>query len=139
MKKPSIKTLKAKAWKLFSEYIRRKYADKNGNCTCVTCGAVKPWKEMQAGHAVGGRGGYVLFNEKIVRPQTFSCNVMQKGRYPEFIDYLVNKEKSLTFDEYCEIVRESHKPHKLKEYDYIELISVYTEKLKKLEEVHGKK
>jgi len=124
------KKLKEEAWSLFSRFIRLKYADKNGNCTCVTCGTVKPWKEMQAGHAVGGRGGYVLFNEKIVRPQDYACNCAQKGKYPEFIDYLVNKEKSLTMDEYFDILRESHKPHKLKESDYIELISVYTEKLK---------
>ena len=81
---------------------------------------------MQAGHAVGGRGGYVLFNEKIVRPQSYGCNVMQKGKYPEFANYLINIEKSLTADEYFEIVRESHQPHKLKESDYEEIINKYS-------------
>lgn len=131
------KKLKEEAWSLFSKYIRLKYADKNGNCTCVTCGVVKPWKEMQAGHAVGGRGGHVLFNERIVRVQDYGCNCMQKGKYPEFIDYLVNVEKSMTIEEYFEIVRESHKPHKLKEEDYIAVIEKYSPLVKELEKRLG--
>jgi len=37
-KKPSRKTLVDKADKVFSEYIRRRYADDNGVTECFTCG-----------------------------------------------------------------------------------------------------
>lgn len=117
------KKLKKDAWDAFSEHLRRFYADNEGNCTCVTCGAVKPWKQMQAGHGVRGRGGYVLFNKKIVRPQCYYCNIVMKGRYDDFMYYLVEIEKSLTADEYFDIKRESMKTHKLTRQDYERILN----------------
>jgi len=43
---------KKEADKVFSRYIRRKYADKNGNVSCITCGVTKHWKEMDCGHYI---------------------------------------------------------------------------------------
>ena len=60
-KKPNLKNLKKKVWTLCSKYIRLKYSDKDGNCTCFTCDTVKPWKEMQAGHGISGRTNSILF------------------------------------------------------------------------------
>ena len=48
-KKPTRKTLITKLDKVFSEYIRRRYA-KNDIATCVTCGKKDHWKKLQAGH-----------------------------------------------------------------------------------------
>lgn len=120
------KKLKDKAWSLFSRYIRIKYADSAGQCTCVTCGVVKPWKEMQAGHAVSGRGGFVLFNEAIVRPQCYGCNMAAGGRYDRFSRYLISKEKSMTWEQYEHTVNESEKPHKLHNSDLEDVITKCT-------------
>ena len=120
------KKLKDKAWSLFSRFIRLKYSDSDGICECVTCKLKKPWKEMQAGHAVSGRGGYVLFNEKIVRPQCFGCNMAAGGRYDAFVVYLVEEEKSMQFSEYADIKRESLKPNKLRKEDFEAVIEKYT-------------
>ena len=79
-----IQKQKRKTWEWFSKYIRLKYADHQGNCTCYTCGAVKPWKKMQAGHGISGRTNNVLFNEDLVRPQCYGCNIMQYGKLDEF-------------------------------------------------------
>lgn len=78
-KKRGVSWWKAKVWKLFSQYIRRKYADFEGNVTCVTCGVVKPWKEMQAGHFVDGHGNAIMFDEQLVHPQCFKCNFKSFG------------------------------------------------------------
>jgi len=43
----STKTLKKKAWKLMSEYVRRR--DRG---ICFTCRVKKHWKEQQAGHFI---------------------------------------------------------------------------------------
>ena len=120
------KKLKDKAWSLFSRYIRIKYADSAGQCTCVTCGVVKHWKEMQAGHAVSGRGGFVLFNEAIVRPQCYGCNMAAGGRYDRFSRHLISKEKSLTWEQYDHIVEESEKTHKLRNSDFEDVIAKCT-------------
>jgi hypothetical protein len=81
-KKPTLKSLKNKAWKLCSEYVRRKDADAGGFCGCYTCGAPIHWKlEAQAGHAIGGRTNSVLLDVDIIRPQCVACNVFRRGMY----------------------------------------------------------
>jgi hypothetical protein len=39
---------------------------------------------MQAGHGFGGRGGSILFEERIIRPQCDVCNVWKGGNYDVF-------------------------------------------------------
>lgn len=80
-RKPSISSLKKKLWKVFSEYIRRKYSDSEGYSRCYTCDKIDHWKNMQCGHFVGGRKNAVLFNEECVRVQCAGCNVFLHGNY----------------------------------------------------------
>ena len=138
-KKPSNKTLKAKAWKLFSEYIRRKYADKDGIAECYTCGKRAHWKGegIQCGHAIGGRGNYVLFLEEICRPQcNMPCNtkLAKAGNYEVFIPKII---KEIGVDEYEHHVRESRKPFKRTRGDYEDLISYYSMRLEALQGGHS--
>ena len=44
MRKPKRKGLVKKLDTVFSEYIRRKYADKKGIVSCYTCGKKAYWK-----------------------------------------------------------------------------------------------
>jgi len=91
MKKPlTIPKLKDKVWKVFSLYIRHKYS-KNGLVRCYTCGVVKPIKEMQCGHGLGGRGNSILFDEEICRVQCYSCNIMKYGNYDIFHSKLIKE------------------------------------------------
>ena len=85
-KEPTLSALKRRVWKLFSEYIRRRESLKNADRTvaCYTCGIILPWKKMQCGHFVGGRGNAVLFNEDAVRCQCYVCNVILHGNYQIF-------------------------------------------------------
>jgi len=86
----SISSLKKKAWYLFSKHIRQKSAV-NGYCTCYTCGNSHPWKEIQAGHGIGGRHNAVLFDEDIVKPQCVGCNVFLRGNYTIFTTKLIKE------------------------------------------------
>lgn len=92
-KKPKISTLKKKAWKLCSEYIRRKYADQYGMVECVSCAPPKTrkhWKEMQAGHFVPrGRGNACYFLEENIHPQCFKCNINLGGNPAGYAKYIV--------------------------------------------------
>ena len=112
------KALKAKCWRLMSELVRRKYADKQGLVTCYTCGKPMPWRESQAGHGISGRGGFVLFLEEVIKPQCPTCNIFKQGDYNVFIPKLVEE---YTLDQYQDWVRESRKPFKRTKGDYVAL------------------
>ena len=90
-RKSTIKGLKNKAWKLFSEYVRRKHADEGGTASCYTCGQLAYWKDLQCGHAIPGRHGAVLFDEEICRPQCPRDNVFLGGRYEIFTTRLIKE------------------------------------------------
>ena len=93
---PTLAKLKLKAWKLLSEVIRREAADSNGMVRCYTSGVVVHWKEIQAGHAIGGRTGAVLLDEEIIRPQSYRENVALRGNYPVFTTKLI-REKAAAY------------------------------------------
>ena len=70
------KNLKKEVWNLFSEYIRRVNSDENGYCECVTCGKIKKWQEMQAGHFIHGTSFLI---PELVHPQCPECNGFKAG------------------------------------------------------------
>jgi hypothetical protein len=113
------KALKAKAWKLMSELVRRKFSDRLGMCTCYTCSERMDWREIQAGHGIGGRGNYVLFLEEVIRPQCAICNIHRQGNYQVFIPRLI---EDYGIDSFQEWVIESRKPFKRSKGDYVSLV-----------------
>ena len=83
--------IKSTADPVFSRYIRLKAADRDGYCTCVTCGVVKRWNEgIQAGHYVGRRHWSTRFDDRNVHPQCVSCNKFNSGRIPRYTLYLMD-------------------------------------------------
>ena len=62
---------------------------KAGQCVCVTCGRVCPWKggqgmfKLDSGHFLGGRGS-ILFEETCVAPQCSGCNKYGSGKPQEY-------------------------------------------------------
>lgn len=123
-KKSDLKKLKEKTWSIFSKYIRLKYSDNNGNCKCVTCGKIKNWKEMQAGHFVPSRCNAVLFNEKIVFPQCVGCNVMLNGNYHAYFRFMI-QEKKYTPEELFQFMELKHKIVKISYSDMEEIYNKY--------------
>jgi len=124
-----MKKAKKKAWIQFSRYIRLKYA-KNGFVKCYTCSTVKHWKEMQAGHGIGGRSNAVLFDEDLVRPQCVGCNYFANGRYAVFTQNLINE---YGVKKYEEIVRRSNQVVKYTKDDYLEIERKYKELVNELQ------
>lgn len=132
-KKPTIRNLKARAWKTFSEWIRRKDADEGGTTVCFTCNRPIHWKyEAQAGHAIGGRRNAVLLDEDIVRPQCYACNAKHigNGRPEVFVAKLI---KAHGMDWWENKLSGARAVVKLTRGDYEGLIEVYKDKLKGLE------
>lgn len=88
LKSPTIAKLKKKLWKIFSEYIRLRSADWRGYATCVTCGVVKNYKELQAGHFIPGRHNAILFDPRNCHPQCYRCNIPLKSNPRKYDAYM---------------------------------------------------
>jgi len=128
MAKKTLSSTKKRAWKVFSEYIRRKYA-KNGMCACVTCGCVKPWSEMQAGHAMAGRNNAILYEERLVRPQCVACNMFKGGMPDEYHAWML---KEYGEDGYYELLRLKHSTRKFTMDELEEMIKEWREEIAKM-------
>ena len=95
----SLATLKKKAWKALSLHIRRQAANSWGYATCYTCGAKDRLQNMDAGHAIPGRHGAVLFDTEIIRVQCKRCNVFLRGNYPVFTTRLIQEKGMLWWEQ----------------------------------------
>lgn len=89
-----VSTLKKKADKVFSRYIRLRDS-KDGIAECITCGAQKPIAQMQAGHFVSRRVNSLRYDELNVNAQCYACNVMRYGEqfaYAKALDLKYGKD-----------------------------------------------
>lgn len=90
MKKKTLSSEKKKAWDLMSKYVRLKASDDNGMCKCVTCGNVKHWKEMQAGHYISRTHLATFLLEENIHVQCVACNMFGKGQLQEYALYIID-------------------------------------------------
>lgn len=128
MKSPKHKYKKL-AWTVFSQYIRLKARTSNGYVKCYTCDTMKPWKQMQAGHGIGGRSNAVLFDERLVKPQCVGCNLFGHGQYRIFTRRLIDELGLVNYDK---MVHESTTILPLKEYQFQEIYEKYKKKVEEL-------
>ena len=130
---------KDNAWKAFSDYIRRRDCIATTGtplfAICITCNergdsSWKPYKTIQAGHAVGGRGNAVLFHEEIVNGQCAYCNsngrVGLGGDYGNYAIALI-KRHGLEHATALQRLKGTEKQYKL--HDFIEVEAKYKLKL----------
>lgn len=106
---PGVATLKKKADKIFSEYIRKRDSDGDGYAECITCGTKKPWKQIQAGHFVSRRVNQLRYNEQNVNAQCYACNVMRYGEQYAYSRALDSKYGTGTAEELHAQRFQSHK------------------------------
>ena len=128
-KPQTLSSLKKKAWKLLSELIRRKASNNSGDAACYTCGTIGHWKSMDAGHAIPGRNGAVLYDEDIIRIQCKVCNIWKNGNYPVFTLKLINEHSADWFEKK---LNGSHQIVKFTVADMRERIKCYELRLKRL-------
>lgn len=118
VKKKTNARLKKELDKIFSQYIRQKYA-KDGIVKCYTCGSAKTIKEIQNGHFVSRSYLATRFSEDNCRPQCVGCNVFGGGRLPIFGSNLEKETNGIT----TQLYREAQKI--VKDYPYQEKIDYY--------------
>ena len=113
--------LMEKAWKLCSEYVRRRDQGR-----CFTCGDIKEWKLQQAGHYIHGKHTPIYFHEHNVHCQDVKCNHFLSGNRDV---YLRNLQKKYGMEEADRLYNQRDKVHYFKIGELEEIIEYYKEKL----------
>ncbi len=143
-------TPKIKASTAFSRYIRLrdalKYCRERGIDTeqfarpediigvCCTCGTVKSWIRMDAGHFKGrgiGGGSGTYFDERNVHLQCKPCNGFEGGRYSDYEEFIIVKYGQPVHDE---LILKHHIPGKMGVLQLQILEQYYKDEYKKLVE-----
>ncbi len=122
----SLKSLRKKAWKLQSEYIRRKEGG-----ICFTCTDTRPWKEQQAGHYIhGDRMDFVFLN---IHCQCVRCNKWLSGNSGIYAEKMIVRYGLDTVTHLREIDRErKSKAYKYSIFELEEIILRYELKLEEI-------
>ena len=110
--KTLLKRLHAKAWKVFSAYVRKR------DPKCVCCGN----PTAHAGHYIHGAMDFIEIN---VNGQCCACNTFKHGNHPQYAIYL---EETYGHGILQELEAERHVPVKFTAEDLISIINRYTEK-----------
>lgn len=126
-RKQSIKTLKAKAWKLFSEYIRRRDSDENGYGKCCTCGKKIHWSEGDAGHWISRVHSSTFFEETNVHLQCRYDNRYRNGAPEEYVKFMIDQ---YGIDELERLRLLKHQQKKFTTRDLESFIELLKEKIK---------
>jgi hypothetical protein len=131
-KKISRKNLIKKLDTIFSEYIRRKYADKRGIVKCYTCDKKAYWKGegMQNGHFISRSSRILRWNEQNCRPQCYACNCM---RYGQNYIFAMNLNAEYGYDIAAELLQKSRKIIKQTDNELEDLIKRYKNFVDKME------
>jgi uncharacterized protein YabN with tetrapyrrole methylase and pyrophosphatase domain len=111
-----------RAWKLTSEYVRKR--DKG---QCFTCPVKRDPKEMHAGHFRHGKTAPTYFDLRNVHCQCPKCNTYLSGNRDI---YLRNIQKKYGIEVGDELIRESYNTHYYK-IEELERIIKNIEKLDK--------
>lgn len=101
-KKPTRWKLVKKLDSIFSQYIRLVSADKNGICTCITCGERMHWKNIQNGHYLTRWNYKYRRSEENCYSQCYVCNVLKNWNYKEYTIKMIRKHWQLKVEQMIE-------------------------------------
>lgn len=108
MRAISRKGLIKKIDKIFSEYIRKRDANTNGVCKCVTCNREFHYTKLDAGHFISRKHMATRWDERNVASQCYYCNRYQNGRQFAFSLHLDKQQEGLAkelYDKSCDVVK----------------------------------
>lgn len=137
MKRTDRQKAKDRAWEAFSIYIRTRdclrFTGDPEEGMCITCKRFYPFKKLQAGHFISGRGNAVLFDERLVYSQCVGCNgnppYGKGGNYVEYFRFMLDEVGLEKIDEFRQL-KNTTKQYKTHDFEQIELL--YKEKVRNL-------
>lgn len=90
-KRLTIPILQKRLDQVFSEYIKFRDASDNGYCTCVTCGSIHRWNDIQNGHYISRQYIATRYDSRNCHPQCNDCNVGKRGNLDEYKRFIIKK------------------------------------------------
>ena len=135
-KRETLSSLKGKADKWFSIYIRLRDSDSNGYCRCITCGKAENWKYMDAGHFVQRQHLGTRYDEQNVNSQCKGCNNKNWNQGEQYRHGIaIDQKYGRGVAEYLDEVPRSG--NKITRSEYMELIDKYRQKAREEAEKKG--
>lgn len=137
-KKKTVRQIaKDKAWESFSRYIRTRdclrFTGNPEEGVCVTCKREYPFKQLQAGHFIQGRGNSVLFDERIVYSQCGGCNMNppygKGGNHVEYFRFMLDEWGLEKIDEFRAL---KHDTVIYKPFHFLDIAEEYKKKTEDL-------
>ena len=129
-KTKSIAKLVNDAATILQKIVRMKAADSNGYAQCVTCGAVKHWKELQGGHFISRVFTAHKLTEENIHPQCPGCNGPKRGNLIHYTTYMIDMYGREFVDE---LERTKGQTRKYNRVEIGEIIKELKEQAKQLE------
>ena len=127
----SRKALEKRLDEVFSEYIRRRHADKDGIVECVTCGKKDHWKSMDAGHFWKRQYRATRWHPCNAAVQCARCNRFRGGAEAEHATYILKTYGDVIFNELHILHLKTEKMYR---EDYLRLIEEFKRELEELNE-----
>lgn len=127
--KGNVTKLKVDLDRVFSIYIRRRFADKNGMVKCFTSGKILHWGMAQCGHFISRRHFATRWDEINCQVQSVAENMFNQGNAPGFAKRLDEKYGAGTVDK---LLQKKNNKFKLEAFILEALITEYKNKIKNL-------
>ena len=115
--------------KVFQYYVRLRDSMPGGYCRCISCGRLKPFDQIQAGHFWSRRNMSVRWSEQNVNGECIFCNIYDGDHLLGYRENLIKKIGLRSF-ELLDV--EHHMSRKWSDFEIIELIKHYGEEVVRL-------
>jgi len=112
----------------FSRYIRISSSDKEGICTCCTCGLKREWKYIDCGHFIPRQYKATRWMKQNCNAQCKKCNGFEGGRMDLHRDFIIKQDGQDAMN-YIMFKHQSEKRSAVKYYEFelIEMARIYKE------------
>ena len=127
MKEKTKSQLRKDLDKIFSLYIRQRYANEYGIVRCYTCPKTSHWKKMQCSHFVPRQYLATRYDEVNCQVGCYACNMLYNGQPSAFAKNLERGYGKGTVE-----MLEAKRQKVMPSFDYVGFIEIYKEKLKNL-------
>lgn len=125
---PDVATLKNDLDLIFSRWLRRSGADKNGFCKCFICGKSQHYKCAEAGHYIKRGNSFLRYDARNVKINCHKCNQVLDGNYALYTKKLEEENPGIT----SILIEEGNVVYKFTRQELKDMISDYSNKLKQL-------
>lgn len=116
---------------IFSNYIRLKYADTEGQVTCFVCEKSYHWKKLDCGHYISRGTKQTRFMEENCYPQCRWCNSLHNENPKPFKNAIDQYKSGIT--EYLEEIAADRSVYKYSQEELKQMLMMYRDKFKLLE------